>query len=266
MTLDTATMLAYVASLVIGAFSHFAYARLTSKPSIPGMPSPATPGGDWLTTHPIIQGILSSLAGIAARLPSAMPSIPGMPSPATPAAPTMPTIPGFPAIAGLSPELLAALVGPMLRSPMTLSIDGHTITLGFGRCHHEARDRGARRHARGLTHAPEPPARRLRPFSWIMEDPPMHVLEINHSIERTAGKRRSPKWPKVRATHLKAHPCCAVCAGRQTNLITLCETPAHNCHLTYGHLLAWPSWNADVVADAAAWAAKIQSRPHGEAA
>jgi 5-methylcytosine-specific restriction enzyme A len=45
------------------------------------------------------------------------------------------------------------------------------------------------------------------------------------------------------------------------NLVTLCESPAHNCHLIFGHLLSWQSWNVDVFADAASFRAKVSARP-----
>jgi 5-methylcytosine-specific restriction protein A len=46
-----------------------------------------------------------------------------------------------------------------------------------------------------------------------------------------------------------------------TNFITLCESAGHNCHLIFGHLLAWASWNASVLADAAAYRSKLLARP-----
>lgn len=32
----------------------------------------------------------------------------------------------------------------------------------------------------------------------------------------------------------------------KSNFITLCETPTHNCHFIFGHLLNWKSWNDEV--------------------
>jgi hypothetical protein len=92
---------------------------------------------------------------------------------------------------------------------------------------------------------------------------------------------RSDKWPEVRAAHLKLFPNCTVCGGTKniqvhhmqpfhlhpeleldpTNLITLCEDPGHNCHLTFGHLDSFQSWNPNVVADSAQWNQKITARP-----
>jgi 5-methylcytosine-specific restriction endonuclease McrA len=93
---------------------------------------------------------------------------------------------------------------------------------------------------------------------------------------------RSPHWSAVRTSYLKTHSTCAACGSREhlevhhiqpfhlhpelelveSNLLTLCESPSHNCHLIFGHLLAWPSWNANVVADAAVYRHKVESRPN----
>ena len=97
------------------------------------------------------------------------------------------------------------------------------------------------------------------------------------------GAKRSSQWPKVRREFLKAHPACAVCGSTKnleahhvlpfhlhpqleldpSNLIALCETPAHgmHCHLAVGHLLNYKSFNANVREDAKDWAKKIKSRP-----
>lgn len=99
-----------------------------------------------------------------------------------------------------------------------------------------------------------------------------------------AGKPRSGKWPTVRKNHLAAFPTCACCGRNETghmnvhhvkpyhlfpdleleeiNLITLCEHPALNCHLLFGHLLDWSAWNPDVRKDTAAWLAKITDRQY----
>ena len=111
------------------------------------------------------------------------------------------------------------------------------------------------------------------------------VIHIRDTIQ---GKhdlltRRSSEWPKVRAAHLSENPTCSVCGGTEklevhhirpfhlhpelelepTNLITLCESghEGANCHLHYGHLGDFHSFNVDVVQDAPIWAAKIRSRP-----
>ena len=102
---------------------------------------------------------------------------------------------------------------------------------------------------------------------------------------------RSPQWSKVRALHLKREPRCAICGtdkqlevhhiwpfgwpggskfelddgkngtGLDGNLITLCESPSHNCHLWGGHLGDWHSRNATIRTDAPVMLAKIKNRP-----
>ena len=92
--------------------------------------------------------------------------------------------------------------------------------------------------------------------------------------------QRSSEWPRVRKEHLAKEPRCRVCGSRgdlnvhhvrpyhlfpelelhADNLITLCEG-AGNCHLTFGHLRSWKSWNSDVRNDAAIWFWKIRGRP-----
>jgi 5-methylcytosine-specific restriction protein A len=95
--------------------------------------------------------------------------------------------------------------------------------------------------------------------------------------------RRSSRWPKARKAHLKAHPRCAACGGTDklevhhvrpyhlfpalelvgTNLITLCEAPARNCHLMFGHALSWKCFNPNVRRDAATFATRVAKRKGG---
>ena len=92
---------------------------------------------------------------------------------------------------------------------------------------------------------------------------------------------RSSHWPTVRAAHLVDHPTCAACGAAKnlvvhhvvpfherpeleldpSNLITLCESPSHNCHFVFGHLLSYRSWNAEVRSDAEAYLKKVKERP-----
>jgi len=48
-----------------------------------------------------------------------------------------------------------------------------------------------------------------------------------------------------------------------TNLVTLCEANKGgvNCHLLFGHLSNFKSFNVDVLSDAAHWSEKIRTRP-----
>ena len=95
---------------------------------------------------------------------------------------------------------------------------------------------------------------------------------------RTFGKTRSSKWPTVRAAHLKRQPACAACGCTSpvevhhirpfhlfpemeldpANLITLCESKSHNCHLLFGHCLNWRKYNPQVCPDAAACLAMLR--------
>jgi len=115
----------------------------------------------------------------------------------------------------------------------------------------------------------------------------MHAL-LKHVKDVVQGKaklgvRRSGKWPTIRKDYLKLHPKCEVCGGTRklevhhkvpfhlkpglelepTNLITLCEedTDGVNCHLLFGHLGNFKSFNHAVVSDAKVWAIKIRNRP-----
>lgn len=89
---------------------------------------------------------------------------------------------------------------------------------------------------------------------------------------------RSSKWTTVKKEHLKDNPYCAAC-GRDsklevhhiepvhlnpnreldpTNLITLCDNP---CHILFGHLMNYKSWNKDVVNDCQVYLNKVKNRP-----
>lgn len=95
--------------------------------------------------------------------------------------------------------------------------------------------------------------------------------------------RRSSKWPGVRNAFLKTHTTCAVCGSKDSlqvhhkkpfhlfpdleldpsNLIALCEskTAGTNCHLLFGHLGSFQSYNPSVEADSIGWQIKIANRP-----
>lgn len=97
------------------------------------------------------------------------------------------------------------------------------------------------------------------------------------------GVTRSNEWPTVRKHHLAQSPSCVLCGGKKklevhhikpfhlhpqleldpTNLITLCEAKNDgiNCHLLFGHLGSFKSFNKGVKTDAQVWYQKIQSRP-----
>lgn len=89
---------------------------------------------------------------------------------------------------------------------------------------------------------------------------------------------RSSRWQTVRKDHLKNYPSCIAC-GRTSklevhhkvpvhldpeseldpsNLVTLCADP---CHLLFGHLMNFKSYNKDVVEDSAVYLNKVKNRP-----
>ena len=90
---------------------------------------------------------------------------------------------------------------------------------------------------------------------------------------------RSNLWSEVRNKHIKKQPFCQACGSTkglevhhiepfhvnpareldETNLITLCNK---NCHLAFGHLMDYNSWNVDVIKDAGEYLSKIQNRPY----
>ena len=109
-------------------------------------------------------------------------------------------------------------------------------------------------------------------------------MKQNHP-DKTNGKKRSSKWPAVRKAFLKNYPVCAVCGGKlkvevhhirpfhlhpqleldPKNFITLCENKKDgiNCHLSFGHLGSFKSYNVNVKRDAKLWNKKIKNRPKG---
>lgn len=90
--------------------------------------------------------------------------------------------------------------------------------------------------------------------------------------------QRSPKWTNIRKEHLSRFPKCAACGTTKDlevhhiipvhvdatkeleldNLITLCSK---SCHLIFGHLANFKSWNKDVVEDCRVYYNKIRNRP-----
>lgn len=94
------------------------------------------------------------------------------------------------------------------------------------------------------------------------------------------GSNRSPLWRSVRSNHIKQHPTCEACGSKKSlevhhiepfhlnpdkeldpsNLITLCKT----CHLVFGHLMDYKSWNIEVKSDAQVQLNKVMRRPYHE--
>lgn len=89
---------------------------------------------------------------------------------------------------------------------------------------------------------------------------------------------RSPKWQKIRKEHLKNNSTCYACGRNKnldvhhiepvhinpdreldpTNLVTLCSDP---CHLVFGHLLDFKSWNTNVLNDCEVYYNKVKNKP-----
>ncbi len=106
---------------------------------------------------------------------------------------------------------------------------------------------------------------------------------VNPALKKPTAKR-SGRWRAVEKRHLAAHPRCIVCGTTKflrvhhvrpyhvypelelepTNLVTLCQSPWHNCHLYVGHLGDYKSWNPAVKSDARMWAKKMKQRPYPE--
>lgn len=90
---------------------------------------------------------------------------------------------------------------------------------------------------------------------------------------------RSGSWPKVRKQHISKYPNCAACGKNvkvevhhiepvhlspdkeldPENLITLCDS---TCHLVFGHLMSYKSWNPNVIDDCKSYLNKIKNRPN----
>jgi 5-methylcytosine-specific restriction protein A len=91
---------------------------------------------------------------------------------------------------------------------------------------------------------------------------------------------RSPKWAGVRKQFLKWNPTCAACGSKENlevhhvkpfhlfpelelapeNLVVLCENGG-NCHLTFGHLKNWKSYNLAVRQHAILYLDLVKKRP-----
>lgn len=87
-------------------------------------------------------------------------------------------------------------------------------------------------------------------------------------------EKRSPEWPQTRLKHLHEQPSCQACGATEdlevhhmqpfhlhpelelvdSNLLTLCEKPGHDCHFVFGHFHNWQLYNPDVKADVTKYA------------
>ena len=114
----------------------------------------------------------------------------------------------------------------------------------------------------------------------------MSILKaIKDTIQGIPGSR-SPKWQTVRKKFLAKNPTCALCDGKdvlevhhikpfhlhpeleldEKNLIVLCESKKNgiSCHLAFGHLGKYESYNETVKEDVIIWNNKLKNRPKGE--
>jgi len=89
---------------------------------------------------------------------------------------------------------------------------------------------------------------------------------------------RSPKWSSVRKEHLLNNPTCIACGRNKKleihhkipvhinpeleldplNLVTLCADP---CHILFGHLMDFKSWNVSVEFDCKIFLDKVKHKP-----
>jgi 5-methylcytosine-specific restriction enzyme A len=92
----------------------------------------------------------------------------------------------------------------------------------------------------------------------------LQMMLFGHPADRQG--RRASQWPAVRREFLLLNKTCAACGGRENltphhvkpfhlfpelelepnNLIALCEGSVFNCHLFFGHLGNWGSYNEQV--------------------
>ena len=110
------------------------------------------------------------------------------------------------------------------------------------------------------------------------------MIKSDPKLKEPKGSKRSSTWPKWRKEWFKKHgQVCAVCGSTskvelhhivpfhedkskeedEGNVIPLCEAKKDglNCHLAFGHLGNFKSWNVDVRLDAAIMNKKIKTRP-----
>jgi hypothetical protein len=107
------------------------------------------------------------------------------------------------------------------------------------------------------------------------------ALVLPRSAKHPPGAARSPHWRAFELAFLKGKSC-ALCGGRkllqahhvrpfhlfprlelvESNVLPLCEgNPACNCHLLWGHLGNFQSWNETVVFDVEQFALQMRRRP-----
>ena len=108
------------------------------------------------------------------------------------------------------------------------------------------------------------------------------VLTLQATAAKSSDNPRSPHWPAVRDAWLEKHPTCAACGTdehcevhhvkpfsyypelelEESNFMTLCRKPGHNCHLRIGHSGDWKSWNPHAREDAALMLKRQEERKY----
>jgi 5-methylcytosine-specific restriction endonuclease McrA len=108
------------------------------------------------------------------------------------------------------------------------------------------------------------------------------IKKIKDTIQGIPGKRSS-KWQTVRKHYIEKNNVCAICGSTEVlevhhkkpfhldptleldpnNLITLCESKKNGvtCHLWFGHLGDYHSFNENIEEDAKLWKEKLENRP-----
>lgn len=108
-------------------------------------------------------------------------------------------------------------------------------------------------------------------------------LKLFNRDYRIFGALRSNRWPEARNFYIKKHPFCVICGKTDlkvlvvhhkkpfhlhpeleldpTNFVTLCESAGMNCHITFGHLGNFKSFNDKIDGDIIIWNQKISTRP-----
>ena len=111
----------------------------------------------------------------------------------------------------------------------------------------------------------------------------IYLLQLwqNRESLKTLGAVRSSEWRRIRNEFLQEYPECFVCKRKEnlivhhqkpfhlfkelelekSNLVSLCESAGMNCHITYGHLGNFKSYNPEVKNDLLIWRKKVEERP-----
>lgn len=98
----------------------------------------------------------------------------------------------------------------------------------------------------------------------------LYLRVTKAAFDATDPHKRSSKWGKLEKEFVTLHPQCAACGTKErlqahhkkpfhlhpeleldpANLIVLCMSPGHECHLNLGHGDSWKCYNSNVEVDA----------------